>query len=157
MKKKILILLGVITPLAIVAFICLKTIFTFYTPYQGDEVEFYGVVVSLNGNAVNVASYAHLGPRRDKEGIVFKRSINSDLKATLSQQPVQSKPRGVVMARGPAEDGTNGFPNGWRAEHIAKTSPDLPWAHLLPHISFGESVTILPSTDNGKIMHSKNR
>ncbi len=40
MKKKILILLGVITPLAIVAFICLKTIFTFYTPYQGDEVEF---------------------------------------------------------------------------------------------------------------------
>ncbi len=124
---------------------------------QGDEVEFYGVVVSLNGNAVNVASYAHLGPRRDKEGIVFKRSINSDLKATLSQQPVQSKPRGVVMARGPAEDGTNGFPNGWRAEHIAKTSPDLPWAHLLPHISFGESATILPSTDNGKIMHSKNR
>ena len=105
---------------------------------QGDEVEFYGVVASHGAQSTNIAAYTHMSPRRDKEGIVFKRSVNSDLKASLSQQTVQAKPRGVVMARGPAEDGSTGFPSGWRCKHLSTMkAAEVPWAHLLPHIDFG--------------------
>jgi cold shock CspA family protein len=117
---------------------------------QNDEVEFYGVVAAVKGsgkeddkNTVNIAAFTHQLPSKSSlEGINFKRSVNSSLKLKAMSQAQNiaagsagaSKPTGVVMAKGPSEDGSIGFPEGWRSAHTnSLNATDLPWAHLLPY------------------------
>ena len=139
----------------------------------GDEVTFYGITATATAastssasasasasagagagaegstasspTSIGVALYPQLQPRpKEKEGIVFKRTVNSDLKAHLGSVNEQlaatggsisgfTKPQGIIMAKGPNEDGSSGFPAGWRAEQLfaLEAKKPLAWKHLL--------------------------
>jgi len=124
----------------------------------GDEVTFYGITATSSFGfstgstadssiSVGVALYPQMAPRaKEKDGIVFKRTVNSDLKAHIGSFNEQlasaggsisgfSKPQGIVMAKGPNEDGSAGFPAGWRAAQLfaLEAKKPLPWRHLLSY------------------------
>ena len=69
-------------------------------------------------------------------GIVFTRpgSLNSMLQKNISGQKVSkiTGHKGVVMAKGPAEDGSIGFQPGWRSQERITEWKEVPWSHLLP-------------------------
>ena len=64
---------------------------------------------------------------------MFKRNpVNAQLKVTQANK-VGGGIRGIVMAEGPPDEGKSvGFAAGWRD---APQVDDLPWSHLLPHLS----------------------
>ena len=81
-------------------------------------------------------SVAPLAASRDTGGIVFRGrgELNADLQKSITKQAASkiSGKTGVVMAKGPAEDGSVGFAPGWRAPERIQEWKDVPWAHLLP-------------------------
>ena len=115
----------------------------------GDEVEYwasggssssgkfvvaFGVtVIRRNGGG---AAGAGGGGAANTSGIVFTRpgSLNKGLQSTITKQAASkiSGQKGVVMAKGPAEDGSIGFVPGWRSKERVLGWKEQPWAHLLP-------------------------
>ena len=157
----------------------------------GDEVLFYGVTIMASaavpasdaGSQVSVpvglALYPQLCPRKvEKEGIVFKRSVNQDLKAAAAAVggvdtgaaglglPPAPRPQGIRMARGPEDSGqTSGFPTGWRDTHLLTLPDTLPWAQLLPYnlpyvplvAADGASTGVVPAETAPPIKASSNK
>ena len=79
----------------------------------------------------------------DTGGIVFRGPgfVNADLQKSMTKQTASkiSGKIGVVMAKGPAEDGSTGFEPGWRTQERINEWTTLPWAHLLPWPDLAQS------------------
>jgi hypothetical protein len=69
-------------------------------------------------------------------GIVFRGrgELNAGLQKSITKQVASkiSGKTGVVMAKGPAVDGSVGFVPGWRTQARIQGWKEVPWAHLLP-------------------------
>lgn len=115
----------------------------------GDEVEYFihrhkdkestsgkPLMVALGATLTRSGRSGSTSSSDGGGGIVFTRpgSLNSVLQKNITSQKASkiTGHKGVVMAKGPAEDGSTGFTPGWRSQERVAEWKDLPWAHLLP-------------------------
>lgn len=102
---------------------------------RGEMVNFVGlftagaavaVCVTVAPKPAGTGAGVVIGKDGIDNAIVFKRVV-SDAKKTIA-----TPFKGTSMAKGPPDNGSIGFPKGWRETPFVAT---LPWGHLLSHLN----------------------